>query len=543
MEQPTECTTPLAHPTTLIDAPLSLITTIREYFLQTLTATPFVRLSVSKINVLLTWAQVPEKSLLTNEEFVLTLTAGVVTLVGYYVLFGKRHGRKRKRLAEELRLAQKQVRFLEDELLLAKREDMFSSTPTRPSKSREIRIFMDGAFDVMHYGHMNAFRLGRSLGTYLIVGVNSDESITQCKGPPLMNDKERMTMVEGCKFVDEVVPNCPYIMTSEYLEFIFEKYGVDYVVHGDDPCVVDGKDVYESAKRRGRYRSIPRTEGVSTTDIVGRMLLMTKDHHLKGRIRANSAGSVSVSGMGNSSSSIQVDGNLDDDSDNEIHNENADDDAVSSAGEIGVLGRQSKFLTTSMMLRLFSAGVKPPKDGMKVIYVDGAWDMFHCGHVEFLKEALKRGDYLIVGIHGDSVVNKRRGGNLPLMNLHERVLSVLGCKYINDVLIDAPLEISPDMIASLKITEVVHGTESDDISGETSLGYRYRYPKEMGILASIKSPSTFTLGNIVSRIQNKQTELQAKIERKKKAEREWFDNKYSTSISNGGDNSNGNSKP
>jgi len=140
-------------------------------------------------------------------------------------------------------------------------------------------------------------------------------------------------------------------------------------------------------------------------------------------------------------------------------------------------------------------------------------------------------------------VNKRRGGNLPLMNLHERVLSVLGCKYINDVLIDAPLEISPDMIASLKITEVVHGTESDDISGETSLGYRYRYPKEMGILASIKSPSTFTLGNIVSRIQNKQTELQAKIERKKKAEREWFDNKYSTSISNGGDNSNGNSKP
>mmetsp|Transcript_30102 Transcript_30102/g.64560 ORF Transcript_30102/g.64560 Transcript_30102/m.64560 type:complete len:544 (+) Transcript_30102:38-1669(+) len=543
MAQPTECTTPLAHPTTLIDAPLSLITTIREYFLQTLTATPFVRLSVSKINVLLTWAQVPEKSLLTNEEFVLTLTAGVVTLVGYYVLFGKRHGRKRKRLAEELRLAQKQVRFLEDELLLAKREDMFSSTPTRPSKSREIRIFMDGAFDVMHYGHMNAFRLGRSLGTYLIVGVNSDESITQCKGPPLMNDKERMTMVEGCKFVDEVVPNCPYIMTSEYLEFIFEKYGVDYVVHGDDPCVVDGKDVYESAKRRGRYRSIPRTEGVSTTDIVGRMLLMTKDHHLKGRIRANSAGSVSVSGMGNSSSSIQVDGNLDDDSDNEIHNENADDDAVSSAGEIGVLGRQSKFLTTSMMLRLFSAGVKPPKDGMKVIYVDGAWDMFHCGHVEFLKEALKRGDYLIVGIHGDSVVNKRRGGNLPLMNLHERVLSVLGCKYINDVLIDAPLEITPDMIASLKITEVVHGTESDDISGETSLGYRYRYPKEMGILASIKSPSTFTLGNIVSRIQNKQTELQAKIERKKKAEREWFDNKYSTSISNGGDNSNGNSKP
>lgn len=242
---------------------------------------------------------------------------------------------------------------------------------------------MDGAFDVMHYGHMNAFRLGKSLGTYLIVGVNSDESITKCKGPPLMNDKERLTMVEGCKFVNDVVPNCPYIMTSEYLDYIFTTYDVDYVVHGDDPCIVDGKDVYASAKRRGRYRSIPRTEGVSTTDIVGRMLLMTKEHHLRK--------SKSTSGDQNDS-----------DSDNEIHNEedNGDGDDISvmtaanltvdSHASLGVpLGHHSKFLTTSMMLRLFSAGVKHPEDGMRVIYVDGAWDMFHCGHVDFLKEAKK----------------------------------------------------------------------------------------------------------------------------------------------------------
>ena len=50
---------------------------------------------------------------------------------------------------------------------------------------------MDGAFDMMHYGHMNAFRQGRALGTQLIVGVNSDASIKACKGPPVMNDQER----------------------------------------------------------------------------------------------------------------------------------------------------------------------------------------------------------------------------------------------------------------------------------------------------------------------------------------------------------------
>lgn len=535
---------------------------IREYFLLTLTTTPFVRMSVSGINVMLRRTNVPEESLMTEEEFVLSSTAVVVTLLGYYVLFGKRHRRKRRRLAEELRLAQRQVLSLEQQLMLAKREDIIAATPTRNrGKSlvdpREIRIFMDGAFDVMHYGHMNAFRLGRSLGTYLIVGVNSDESIARCKGPPLMNDAERLTMVEACKFVDQVVPDCPYVMTPEYLDYIFDTFDVDYVVHGDDPCIVDGKDVYASAKRRGRYRSIPRTEGVSTTDIVGRMLLMTKEHHL----RTNSRRNLHVRG---SSFGCQSDLLLvapppthprddDVDSDNEIHNDDdeggeegamrmmgdgGDDVSVMTGmGNVGrgvFLGHQSKFLTTSMMLRLFSADVKPPEEGMRVIYVDGAWDMFHCGHVEFLKDVSKRGDYVIVGIHGDSVVNKRRGGNLPLMNLHERLLSVLGCKFTNDVLIDAPLEITPDMIASLRITEVLHGTESDHNDGDVGFDDRYRYPREMGIFRTVNSPSDFKLENIVSRIQNKHAELQRKVDRKKKAEREWFDNKYQNGDKNSG---------
>ena len=401
---------------------------------------------------------------------------------------------------------------------------------------------MDGAFDVMHYGHMNAFRLGKSLGTHLIVGVNSDESITQCKGPPLMNDNERLTMVEGCKFVNDVVPNCPYIMTSEYLDYIFTTYNVDYVVHGDDPCIVDGKDVYASAKRLGRYRSIPRTEGVSTTDIVGRMLLMSKDHHLR-KDRHKKSRQQSLINKSNNNTMSFDDGDGDDsDSDNEIHNDSEvetggveEDVSVMTAAnlttdgieEIGMvpLGHHSKFLTTSRMLRSFSVGVKNPEEGMEVIYVDGAWDMFHCGHIDFLREASKRGDYLIVGIHGDSVVNKRRGGNLPLMNLHERVLSMLGCKYADDVLIDAPLEITPDMIASLRINKVVHGTESDGYS-DVDYDDRYRYPKEMGIYTTIQSPSDFKLDCIISRIQKKQTEYQNKIDRKKKAEREWFDNKF-----------------
>ena len=153
-------------------------------------------------------------------------------------------------------------------------------TSPQRSPSRELRIWMDGAFDMMHYGHVNAFRQGRALGTHLVVGLNDAFHHALRKGtPPVMNDDERLAMVGACKFVDEVVPKVPYVMSDEYVRWMIQTYRIDLVVHGDDPCIVDGRDVYESAQKLGKYATIPRTEGVSTTEIVGRMLLLTTDHH------------------------------------------------------------------------------------------------------------------------------------------------------------------------------------------------------------------------------------------------------------------------
>ncbi len=164
-------------------------------------------IAVSNINNYLSFYGVPNKSLLTNDEFVLAGLTIIITLFSYYILMGKGHRKKRRRLAADLKIAQEKVHFLEERLMILQDDET--------KKGGEVRIFMDGAFDMMHYGHMNAFRLARSLGTHLVVGVNSDESIKECKGPPLMNDEERLTMVKGCKFVDDVVPECPYVMNSE----------------------------------------------------------------------------------------------------------------------------------------------------------------------------------------------------------------------------------------------------------------------------------------------------------------------------------------
>lgn len=86
-----------------------------------------------------------------------------------------------------------------------------------------------------------------------------------------------------------------------------------------------------------------------------------------------------------------------------------------------------QFLPTTQKLIQFSDG-KSPEKGDKIVYVAGAFDLFHIGHLDFLEKAKEHGDFLIVGLHTDPEVNKYKGGNYPIMNLHERVLSVLACK-------------------------------------------------------------------------------------------------------------------
>ncbi|RWW13780.1 hypothetical protein BHE74_00039401 [Ensete ventricosum] len=80
----------------------------------------------------------------------------------------------------------------------------------------------------------------------------------------------RMLMVGAVKWVDEVIPDAPYAITEEFMNKLFTEYNIDYIIHGDDPCLLpDGTDAYALAKKAGRYKQIKRTEGVSSTDIVG----------------------------------------------------------------------------------------------------------------------------------------------------------------------------------------------------------------------------------------------------------------------------------
>ena len=74
-----------------------------------------------------------------------------------------------------------------------------------------VRVWVDGCFDAMHFGHANAFRQARALGDVLIVGINPDDEVIRYKGPPIMNDAEREKAVSARKWVDEVVTYVPCV--------------------------------------------------------------------------------------------------------------------------------------------------------------------------------------------------------------------------------------------------------------------------------------------------------------------------------------------
>ncbi|KAK1286885.1 hypothetical protein QJS10_CPB20g00016 [Acorus calamus] len=364
-------------------------------------------------------------------------------------------------------------------------------------KKKKVRVYMDGCFDMMHYGHCNALRQARALGDELVVGVVSDEEIIANKGPPVTPLRERLIMVGALKWVDEVISDAPYAITKEFMFKLFNEYNIDYIIHGDDPCLLpDGTDAYELAKKAGRYKQIKRTEGVSSTDIVGRMLLCVRERS---------------SGDNHSHSSLQRQFS-------HGHGQKVEDRGSGSGTRV------SHFLPTSRRIVQFSNGKGPGPDA-RIVYIDGAFDLFHAGHVEILRIARGLGDFLLVGIHPDQIVSSNRGAHRPIMNLHERSLSVLACRYVDEVIIGAPWEVSKDMITTFNISLVVHGTVAENNDFQKGKCNPYAVPIEMGIYRQLDSPLDITTSTIIKRIVANHEAYQKRNEKKAESERRYYEDK------------------
>lgn len=121
-------------------------------------------------------------------------------------------------------------------------------------------IITFGTFDVFHVGHLHILRRAKALGCRLVVGVSSDVLNYQKKGRyPVYNERDRLAIVDGIKYVDAVFLEESLEMKAEYIK----KYAADVLVMGDD---WQGKFDYLSSLTRVVY--LTRTPVISTTQLI-----------------------------------------------------------------------------------------------------------------------------------------------------------------------------------------------------------------------------------------------------------------------------------
>ncbi|QLL33591.1 hypothetical protein HG536_0E05020 [Torulaspora globosa] len=140
-----------------------------------------------------------------------------------------------------------------------------------PPEDRPIRVYADGVFDLFHLGHMKQLEQCKKAlpNVVLICGVPNDEITHKLKGLTVLTDEQRCETLRHCKWVDEVVPNAPWCVTAEFLA----EHNIDYVAHDDLPYVgADSDDIYKPIKEMGRFLATQRTSGISTSDIITRII-------------------------------------------------------------------------------------------------------------------------------------------------------------------------------------------------------------------------------------------------------------------------------
>ena len=126
-------------------------------------------------------------------------------------------------------------------------------------------VFTNGVFDLLHPGHVRYLADARRLGDALIVGLNSDRSVSAIKGPdrPVTPEAERAEVLAALDSVDAVV-----VFDEDTPHTIISRLQPDILIKGADWAAdaIVGRDVVEA--RGGRVLRIPLASGYSTSAIL-----------------------------------------------------------------------------------------------------------------------------------------------------------------------------------------------------------------------------------------------------------------------------------
>ena len=129
-------------------------------------------------------------------------------------------------------------------------------------------VFTNGCFDILHAGHIKYLEKAKKLGDVLIVGLNSDKSVSKIKpGRPVNNEKNRATVLSALEMVDYIT-----IFSEETPYDLIKVVRPDVLVKGGD---WKKKDIIGSDIAKETY-SLPYLKGFSTTGIIEKISKGTK---------------------------------------------------------------------------------------------------------------------------------------------------------------------------------------------------------------------------------------------------------------------------
>ncbi len=129
-------------------------------------------------------------------------------------------------------------------------------------------VFTNGCFDILHLGHLDYLEKSGDLADKLVVGLNTDKSVRQLKGPgrPINNEYARARMLAAMSFVDLVIA-----FDEETPLELIKKVKPDILVKGKDYEVENIVGAEFVIGNGGEVKTIELKKGYSTTDIINKI--------------------------------------------------------------------------------------------------------------------------------------------------------------------------------------------------------------------------------------------------------------------------------
>ncbi len=139
-------------------------------------------------------------------------------------------------------------------------------------------FYADMVADLLHYGHINFIKTmydHKKDDDKIYIGIHNDETVESYKRRPILTMDERIKVLEGCKYIDKIIPNAPLKLTNEYIEL----HKIDKIFIPDNRTKEDNELMISEIKDNQNVEiiTINYSSKISTTGIINRI----KKYHEK----------------------------------------------------------------------------------------------------------------------------------------------------------------------------------------------------------------------------------------------------------------------